>query len=608
MVKLKLRYLLIIFIMYFAFLFNVGALAAPVDITKMDIYDLQEAMDDGLLSSELLVNLYLERIEKYDDMFNSINQINENAISEAKKLDQEREEGKVRSKLHGIPILVKTNIDVVGLATTAGTKDLKDNYPLEDAYVIKKLKEAGAIILGSTNMSELAFSASNSYSSYGYVKNAFNTDFTSFGSSGGSAVAVAASFAAASLGTDTNSSVRVPASGAGLVGIRPTLGLVSRTGVIPYDLERDTVGVMTKTVRDNSLILSIISGEDDSDSYTKDATTYDNSSLGEKKLENYTIGVVTDFVYGKENASVPANKLTDESIKVLLDNSLEELKDAGANIVYIDKFMTSYYYQISTSTYAGITLCDSFNQYIKGTTGSIRSFQQLAASSGHVQSLSGYVLGCNGRYEDKSVRDEKKNEYREYVDNIFEEYNIDVLLYPTLKNNVFAYNKTGIVSPSSSLSSVIGYPSITVPMGFASDGFSYGIEFFSKAYEEAKLYDIALEYEKIIDNDIINSPLTPSLYEVSSDIRELIDLYKNDETLRDNEALYDEVVNYFKDYNDYDDNQATILLEKYKDYQVELSRTRFIRVIIIIVIGILMLLFLKNKKKKRRKKRKRNLK
>ena len=263
----------VVLLLSLLFLFSeVNAITkAPVDITKMGIVEISDALDKGYFTSEQLVQMYLERIEEYDGKFNSINQLNANAISDAKRLDEERISGKVRSKLHGVPILVKCNIDVYGMPTTAGAKALSDNYPKENAYVVQKLIDAGAIVLGSTNMSEFAFSAKDSYSSYGNVKNVFNVKYTPYGSSGGAAVAVSAGFAAVSLGTDTNSSVRLPAAGAGLVGLRPTLGLVSRSGVIPYDIERDTVGVLSKTVDDNALVLSIIGGQDKKDSYTSNS-------------------------------------------------------------------------------------------------------------------------------------------------------------------------------------------------------------------------------------------------------------------------------------------------------------------------------------------------
>ena len=201
------KYFVILLLSLLFFVIEVDAKTeAPVDITLMGITEISESLDKGYFNSEQLVQMYLERIEEYDDLFNSINQLNSNAINDAKKLDKERKEGKIRSKLHGVPILVKCNIDVYGFPTTAGTKSLSDNYPKQNAFVVQKLIDAGAIVLGSTNMSELAFSASNSYSSYGSVKNVFNVEYTPFGSSGGAAVAVGAGFAAASLGTDTNSS------------------------------------------------------------------------------------------------------------------------------------------------------------------------------------------------------------------------------------------------------------------------------------------------------------------------------------------------------------------------------------------------------------------
>ena len=545
---------------------------APVDVTTMSIDELLDAMDKGYLTSETLVNIYLERIEAYDELFNSINQLNEYALEQAKELDEERAEGKLRGKLHGIPILVKCNIDVYGMPTTAGTKALSDNYPKENAYVVQKLIDEGAIILGSTNMSELAFSAANSYSSYGYVRNVFNTDYTSYGSSGGSAVAVRAAFAAASLGTDTNSSVRLPASGAGLVGMRPTLGLVSRTGVIPYDIERDTVGVLTRDVSDNALLLSIISGYDEEDEITKDAQV-PSSDLSNTSLKGVNIGVAMQYVKGSASES-GVTGLTDDDIYALLEKSIKELEEAGANIIYLDNFVKDSNITIARSTYAGGTMCDYFNQYILGTTGTIRSFEQLAISSGHVQNLSGYANSCGKSINLKSSRDSKKAVYRDYVSDYFDEYELDVILYPTLKNKVFKYNKTGNISPGSSLGSVIGYPSITVPMGFIGD-FSYGVEFLSRAYDEDILYNVALEYEKANGNLIETSSLTPSLYTVPSSVVDLMSVYEETLALNSDVALINEWLNdvkdYFEIYNEIEnvEERANELIAKYKEFNID---------------------------------------
>lgn len=592
------KYIIAFAVSLFLFLGSTNALTkAPVDVTTMSIEELLDAMDKGYLTSESLVNIYLERIEAYDKMFNSINQLNEHAIEQAKELDQERKDGNLRGKLHGIPILVKCNIDVYGMPTTAGTKSLIDNYPKENSYVVQKLIDEGAIILGSTNMSELAFSASNSYSSYGYVRNVFNTDYTPYGSSGGSAVAVRAAFAAASLGTDTNSSVRLPAAGAGLVGMRPTLGLVSRTGVIPYDIERDTVGVLTRDVADNALLLSIISGYDKEDEITKEAQVPSND-LSNTSLKGVNIGVATQYVKGSASES-GVTGLTDDDIYALLEKSIKELEDAGANIIYLDNFVKDSNIAIARSTYAGGTMCDYFNQYILGTTGSIRSFEQLASSSGHVQTLSGYVNSCGKSNNLKSLRDSKKSIYREYVSNYFDEYELDVILYPTLKNKVFKYNKTGNISPGSSLGSVIGYPSITVPMGFIGD-FSYGIEFLSMAYDEDVLYNVALEYEKINGNLIETSNLTPSLYTVPSSVVNLMDIYEDVLAMNNKSSLLDEwsndVYDFFVNYNGMEnvDLVANELIDSYekinmgKKYFGKLFTTESLFKFIVILIGCLV--------------------
>ena len=560
---------LIIFAISLFFLFsNVSALTkAPVDVTVMSIEELLDAMDKGYLTSEQLVNIYLERIEAYDDMFNSINQINEHAIEQAKELDKERDNGKIRGKLHGIPILVKCNIDVYGIPTTGGTKSLKDNYPKENSVVVQKLIDEGAIILGSTNMSELAFSAKNSYSSYGYVRNVFNIDYTPYGSSGGSAVAVTAAFAAASLGTDTNSSVRLPASGAGLVGIRPTTGLISSKGVIPYDTTRDTVGVLGRTVSDNALLLSIISDKDDITINKK-----------ESSLKGITIGVATQYVKGS-SSETGVTGLTDADIYKLLENSIKELEEAGAKIVYLDKFVKSSNLTIASNTQSGITMCDGFNEYIKGTTGTIRSFKDLVNSSGHVYGLSGYLAGCNGKNQSLDKKEERKKTYRDYVYNYFEDYDLDVILYPTLKNKVFSYKEGNNVSPGSSLGSVIGYPSITVPMGFI-DEFSYGIEFLGLPYSENTLYKVSNSYEIINENKVCTSKLTPGLYQVPESVTKLLNLYEKlliMDTKMDVVLEWKESVNKFiSNYNDISDvdKRAKELLDNYDKQMIGLKSTK----------------------------------
>lgn len=565
-------------IVLFLFILNCqAATKAPVDITTMDIAQLSMALEKGYITSETLVKLYLERIETYDGMFNSINQLNEKALEQAKELDKERKEGKIRGVLHGIPLLVKCNIDVFGIPSTGGTKALLDNMPLQNSYVVQKLVDQGAIILGSTNMSELAFSARNSYSSYGYVKNVFDYNYTPYGSSGGAAVAVKAAFAAASLGTDTNSSVRLPAAGAGLVGIRPTLGLVSRNGVIPYDVTRDTVGVLSRNVADNALLLSIIAGEDAQDEITNKAVVGD-FSLSNTSLNGIRIGVPTQYLKGKGNSGSVTSETDSDIYKLSLD-AINKLEASGATIIYLDSFVKNSNLTIASQTQAGFTMCDGFNQYIKGTTGTIRSFQKLASASGHVQNLEGYVSSCGEGANLSSAKINQKNEYRDYVDNYFADYDLDAILYPTLKNKPFKYNEQGAnISPGSSLGSVIGYPSITVPMGYDSNGFAYGIEFLGLAYNESMLYNIALEFEKVNKNMVSTSSLTPSLYDIPQSVERLIINYESILLKNSNNKMVinwvDNVKSFFENYNDYDnvDEEATKLIEIFdKNYLDSIS-------------------------------------
>ncbi len=281
--------------------------------------------------------------------------------------------------MHGIPVVIKDNIDYVGLATTGGSKALKDSLPKSNSKVVQNLIDAGAIIIAKTNMSEFAFSAGSSVSSYGRVKNAYNTDLSSYGSSGGSAVAVALQFATLGIGTDNNSSVRIPASAASLYGMRPSLGSVSIEGILPYDATRDTAGPITKSIVDNSILLSVMSGQDD-EFY---------SSLKTSDLKGLKIGVLTEALNGGTcNYKVCNN--TYEPIKKLFNEKIDLLENLGVEIVYIDKFYNDKIYNYYSSTLNGWTFCHYFNSYIKNTSSKIKSFQELSSASGKITNLTDY--------------------------------------------------------------------------------------------------------------------------------------------------------------------------------------------------------------------------
>ena len=287
---------------------------AVVDVTEMDIPALQQAVDDGYLTYEQIMLLYLERIEAYGEMYQCIISLSDTALDEARECDRiYRAEGR-SSLLFGLPAIVKDNIDVAGMATTNGERELAYNVAKTDAPVIAELRKAGAIIVAKANMDAWANHSQYSISDYGRVNNAYDLNKSSYGSSGGSAVAAAAALAPICLGTDTNASIRVPSSANGVVGIRPTKGLLSTSGVTALVPDRDTAGCMAKSVFDTALILSAMTG------FETDYT----AALSTDALSGLRIGVVDNLV-----------RYSTDEIRALFDNAVSVLQQQGAEIVHV---------------------------------------------------------------------------------------------------------------------------------------------------------------------------------------------------------------------------------------------------------------------------------
>lgn len=555
----KLKYFVILF---FSIFFSIDVFAynrSVIDISDLTVEKISDYLDKGIITSEELIGLYLDRINEYNGTYKAIITVNDNAMNEAKELDLLRKEGKIKGSLHGIPIIVKDNIDVLGMPTTAGAKALSDNFPLRDSDVVKKLKDQGAIILAKSNMSEFAFSASNSYSSYGYVGNAYNKNYTSYGSSGGSAVAVALDFAPLALGTDTNSSIRLPASASGLVGMRPTYGLLSSNGVIAYDINRDTVGVLSNSVKDNMLVMEILSEK-------KYESKIDN-------LEGVRIGVVNSFFRGNKGASLAANKETFGPIVNMMEERINYFEKQGATIVYLDDFYGSHEASLNNNSVSGYTMCRAFNLYVKNTTGSIRSFKQLANSGKKVSGLFGYLESCN--YSEKNIKNVKQmqQELREYVNQKFLDNNLDYIIYPSTKNELYKRGEDGnLLNASKTFSSTIGYPALVVPLGYFNN-LPYGLEFMAKEGEEEKLYNLALVYEKGNNYNGFVANSAPPLYEVSEDNKKLVNLFiesyenNNDEVVK----WRGKVISYFRTYakQESNENDSSRLIDEFSSISLK---------------------------------------
>ena len=531
MKKIKIILVFLIF-----FISNIKAYnEAPIDITTMDVYEIQDAIDKGYLTYELLIRLYLDRIDAYDKNYKAIITINKNAVEEAKKCDVEYKKNGRSNILFCMPIIVKDNIDVKGMPTTAGSKALSDSYPNEDAAVIKKLKEKGMIVIAKSNMSEFAFSSSSSVSYYGTVHNAYNLDYSSYGSSGGSAVAVAARYAPFALGTDTNSSLRAPAAANNVIGFRPTLNLIETKGIFAYDITRDAVGPITKTVKENILLMNAMS--------SKDYNIPEDNSLSGKNI------VVLDQF-------MPSS--TYNEIKTMFNNSVKKLEEAGANIIHLNNVYSSDYEYIGNSTMGGWTMCYAFNKYIKNTSSKIKTFYDLASANTNTYSLWENYNRCNVSISYIDTIETQKSNFRKTINTVITKYNVDAFIYPTHTGKVLRIGESNSGGNSYKIAPVLGLPAVSVPLGFDSSGLAYGIEFMGTKNSENKLYEIIYEYEKLNHNYKLPD-IAPALYTIPDSVNNLKGLY---EALLNNKGYIlnylvlkgqeEEIKEYFQNYNDFE--------------------------------------------------------
>ncbi len=510
---------------------------AVVDLTKMNIYEIQEAVDDGYLTYEKIMQIYLDRIDKYNGKYNAVLNVNKNALEEARKKDEEYKRQGRSSLLFGLPILVKDNIDVKGLPTTAGTKALKDNYPKENAPAVQNIIDAGGIIIGKTNMSEFAISAYNSYSSYGNVYNSYNTNYSSYGSSGGTAVGVAANFAVAGLGTDTGGSVRLPSAANNLVGLRPTWGSVSPDGVIKYDKTRDTIGPITRFVEDNAILMDVIS---------KDKTEFEKSLTSKKSLKGVRIGVATQFMSLSSTTTGIATSKVDSDIYNLMQKAINNLKSLGAEIVYINNFYNGYYSFNDTS------FCYDLNEYLKGTTGPIRTWQQLKASGQYVSNMNWVNSNwCDTDYTESTAYKNTltaRNNYKNYVKDRFDNNDVDVVIYPTIRSKLSTYSASRSVSTKTAAYTITatGYPSMNVQIG-SINGLYYGMEMVALANNEEAIYSIAYLYQNKT-NYYKNPSISKNLYNLSDTLLKVKNYY--DKVKSSTYQKLDNVTDYYlKDYS-----------------------------------------------------------
>ncbi len=491
---------------------NVSGVNDPTDfvLNEVTIDILQQKMQKKEYTSQFITEQYLRRIENIDKSgpkLNAVIEINPYALTIADAMDRERVAGKVRGSMHGIPVLIKDNINTGDkMRTSAGSLAIADNIAKEDAFIIGKLREAGAVLLGKTNLSEWAnFRSTRSTSAWssrgGQTKCPYILDRNPSGSSAGSGSAASANLCAIAIGTETDGSIVSPSSVNGLVGIKPTVGLWSRTGIIPISATQDTAGPMGRTVKDAAILLGTLVGIDPDDSSTvssrgKSFTDY-TQFLDENGLKGKRIGIEKDSL--KVNPDMDA----------IFQDAIKTMKDKGAIIVEVE-----LYKQMKEAFGAQFTVLlyefkDGLNKYLSQANSKVKSLAQVIEFNKQNEATAMPFFRqeileqaeAKGTLIEKEYTDALKKTSgltREAINKVMKENNLDAISAPT---NGFACcidlingdydNGFSFSSPAA----MAGYPHITLPMGYA-HSLPIGLSFISTAYKEADIIKLAYAYEQ----------------------------------------------------------------------------------------------------------------
>ncbi len=476
---------------------------------EMDITQIQQGYKDGSFTVKELVQAYIDRIDAIDRQgpgLHSVIMVNPDALKIAEQLDKEIKEGKIRGPMHGIPVLLKDNIDTHDkMPCTAGSRALAKSFPLQDGYLVVKLREAGTVIIGKANLSEWAnFRGELSSSGWsgvgGQTKNPYYLGRNPCGSSSGSAVAVSANLTMVAIGTETNGSIVCPSNANGIVGIKPTVGLVSRSGVIPISFTQDTPGPMARTVRDAAICLGALTGIDSEDQLTA-------ASEG-KYYTDYTQFLHENALEGKRIGFLKEPMGINFKVDSLMYKAVEYMKSKGAIIVEIDAIadpqVENYSFQVLLYEYK-----DGLNKYFRslGAGAPVKSLEELIAFN---KQDSVEMDFYNQRYLEmaQAKGDLNSPEYKEVlagmmkgmredgIDRVMNLHQLDAIVAPTGSPawNTDHINGDSFQLGSSSPAALAGYPNISVPMGSV-DGLPVGISFFGRAWSEPVLIGIAYAYE-----------------------------------------------------------------------------------------------------------------
>jgi len=480
------------------------------ELEEATVESLQRAMASGELTSRRIVELYLARIDAVDrsgPTLRSVIEVNPDALAIADALDEERRNGQLRGPLHGIPVLIKDNIDTAdGMMTTAGSLALEGPAPARDAFIVERMREAGVVILGKTNLSEWAnFRSTKSTSGWsgrgGLVRNPYALDRNACGSSSGTGAAISANLATIGVGTETDGSIVCPSSATGLVGIKPTIGLVSRSGIVPIAHSQDTAGPMARTVRDAVLLLSAMTGVDERDEATagsEDRVADLVAALDATGLRGARIGVLRGGFAGYSTAG---DRIFDEAV--------ERMRELGAEVVEVE-FPTADDYDDGELEVLLYEFKADLNAYLTTRQGlPVKTLADAIAFNEANRDREMPFFGQEiflraeekGPLSDPAYLDALETGKRlagaEGIDRTLAAERLDALVALTLSPAWLTdlVNGDNYLGSSSSPAAVAGYPSITVPAGFAY-GLPVGVSFIGTAWSEATLIRLAYAFEQ----------------------------------------------------------------------------------------------------------------
>ncbi|WP_395338847.1 amidase [Ningiella sp. W23] len=488
------------------------------DVSALHAYELAELIEAQKLSSQAVVEALIDRIKQLDRTtsppknsstvgIQAIIQLNPDALELAKTLDDEAKEGRLRGPLHGVPVVVKDNIETSNMPTTAGSMALMNNDTKRDAPIIARLKSAGAIILAKTNLSEWAnFRDADSVSGWsgvgGQTRNPHSLDRTPCGSSSGTGAAIAAQYAPLGIGTETNGSIICPSTMNGIVGFKPTVGLVSRSGIVPISVTQDTAGPMTRSVKDAALMLHVMSGTDANDPASLKADEY---------KQDYIASLNTPLK-GKRIGVFRAVQSEHTQIIAALDEAVETLKNLGVEIVDIEEYETPEGFWPQALQVLLTEFKHELNRYLANAAPEVehrdlKALIEYNQSTPRELSVFGQSLFIDAQategYDDsyqEALAFLRKTTREEGIDRLLNEQKLDAIMMPSqtpafLIDPVYGDSFPGGFAGAGWMAAIAGYPHVSVPMG-SMKGLPIGLSFMGAQWDDASLLNIAYQYEQ----------------------------------------------------------------------------------------------------------------